>query len=368
MGLVLVFEILVHLYANLTQRPSATEGIFTIHRPFPLFYNVPRYVFEPVSGYQMLSDFPSEVLPSCTLCNFTARNARPNSSPRDVIVASMFDHIVNVVPFVRTLRTTGSRATVIFFTDKDGALKVNADLASFFHSCAITLIKIDRRQAGVRHNKQLRHLLFAEFFRTRYFLFDRILTVDLFDTVFQGDPFFEGFNRDAISFDHYFYPPFGNVLNGILAVIGPPDEKIRQEVSHRDVINSGLTTGGIELQMRFWVLYRQLLLTLNITVLNAVVYADQDLVNALIRSNATLRAGIPIVLYDAEDYFHLADKQWLRKGVVPQIGQYKMPETDVFPLVIHQADRSPPLTVSIVQACPQEFPQSEVYLRGLRKI
>jgi hypothetical protein len=189
--------------------------------------------------------------------------------------------------------------------------------------------------------------------------------VDIFDTVFQGDPFFEGFNRDAISFDAQKDNPAGTHLNGILGLNDFPKEEIRQEFARSSVINSGLSTGGIELHLRFWECYRHILNTRNDSVLERLLYPDEDVVYYIIRSNAILSAQIPIRLMGPEDYFHLAWRESVRRGVVNEIGEYKMPNTELYPLVIHQADRSRNLTWSIVRACPQVFPQVEPYLRGL---
>jgi hypothetical protein len=361
----LILLAIVLLWIHFPSSPSLIDTVFTFHEAFPIFSELPGFIFEPIPGYESLSAFPSQVLSNCSLCSFTVRNARPNSSPRDVIVAGMFDHIVNVVPFIRTLRTTGSRATVILFVDSNAGSKVDPSLTSFFNACAITVLYVKHRHISARHSKQMRHMLFADFFRTRYYLFDRILTVDLFDTVFQGDPFFEGFNRDAITFNCHIDRPFGRHLDSIMSLIDPSNQKLREEIAEVGYINSGMCTGGIEPQLRFWKCYWHILLARNQSVLESLVYPDQDIVNAVVRSNAAARAGIPIGRYGEGDYFHLAVKNWAKAGVVNEIGQYRMPGAELYPLVIHQADRSPILTASIVRACPQEFPQAEVYLRGL---
>jgi hypothetical protein len=363
MAIIIICEIGLSLYADMTDSRSGVASAFLFHHPLPIFSTCPRFLFTPISGYQTLADFPSKVLPSCTLCNFTVRNFRPDSSPRDVIVTSMFDQVVNVVPFIRSLRTTGSRATVILFYDASAKRKIDSNLSSFFNSCAITLLEIDLTHRSPRHSFILRHLLFAEFFRTRYHLFDRILSVDLFDTVFQGDPFFEGFDRDSISLNSHFEPATGTHLYGILGLIGSSDENVAYYVAHTPNMNAGLSTGGIELHLRFWECFRQMLMSGNDTVLESLVYADQDIINSIVNSNLTRRAGVPIRLYGSEDYFHLAVKLWAREGVINELGEYKMPGVELYPLVIHQADRSAPLTSSILRACPQEFPMAEKYLR-----
>jgi hypothetical protein len=95
---------------------------------------------------------------------------------------------------------------------------------------------------------------------------------------------------------------------------------------------------------------------------------DQDLVNGLIYSNATTAAGIVIKLYDSKDYFHCAWKNSNRENVIQQLGLYKLPSATRYPLLIHQADRSALLMKSVMNACPQEFPQIDPYLRKIESI
>jgi hypothetical protein len=54
---------------------------------------------------------------NCKLCDYPVRNSKPNSSKRDVVIASSIGKVVNIILFVKTLRTTGSKANCVFLLD-----------------------------------------------------------------------------------------------------------------------------------------------------------------------------------------------------------------------------------------------------------
>jgi hypothetical protein len=249
---------------------------------------------------------------------------------------------------------------VILFIDEYAAKKLDATMTSFLEGCGCTLVKLPLRMGDERRCFYMRHLIFGEFFRTRMSVFDRIISVDVYDTIFQGDPFFRGFDQSAIGIVAEPIVLCGAQLNSIVAVAG---ERYRENFSKLQNVNAGFSMGTIELYLRFLELYRDTLGSLNQSVVKSLRYADQDVLNAIIWSNATTRAGIPMRLYHGEDYYHCAYLIGTRDGVIREIGRYKIPTARMYPLVIHQADRAAPLMNSVITACPQQFPQVDAYLR-----
>jgi hypothetical protein len=201
------------------------------------------------------------------LCHVTVRNVDSDSTPRDIIIVGLFGAVYGTVPFIRSLRTTGCRARVLIFIDDAALDKVDSQLASFFSDCGCTLLSIrhfpfhnDGRCLG-------RYLIFYEFFRTRYHLFDR------------------------------------------------------------------------------------------------VVCADQDFVNALVRSKATTKAGIPVLLYGKSDAFHVMWPLVHCENVTYVIGEYRQWDDGIYPFLIHQGDRSIPFLQTVIESCPQKFAAVDGYVR-----
>jgi hypothetical protein len=148
----------------------------------------------------------------------------------------------------------------------------------------------------------IRHLILYEFLKTRSSLFDRIISVDLFDTIFQGDPFYKGFNRYAMSFATETGFLGWNQLESVVKVAG---KQYENELKTYQTINAGLAMGEVRVFLTFFTLYAELLLTFPFDELFTLVYTDQDVINALIRGNKSRDAGIPTMLYGDSGPIHV---------------------------------------------------------------
>jgi hypothetical protein len=94
-----------------------------------------------------------------------------------------------------------------------------------------------------------------------------------------------------------------NQLDSVVSVVG---EDYRKDFSRRLNITASLCTGDVYNYLRLSSLYGEKLRTLSDTILNKMIYSDQDVVNGLVYSNAAMAAGILIELYDSKDDFHCA--------------------------------------------------------------
>jgi hypothetical protein len=318
------------------------------------------FTFSSIAGYRSLSDFKTTIPGKCQFCNFKVRNLSPDSTPRDLVLLTMMNKAINVVPFVRTLRTSGSRATVVIFTDVVAMRKLDTNLTLFLEGCGCTVICVERIALTLDSHFYLRHFVFYDFLRTRYQLFDRVVTLDLYDTIFQGDPFFSGFNRDAIGFVGDVSLIEGQQLESILMLL---TEEFREELHRHHNINMGLSTAEAAMYVKFLHFYGSEILARPIDLLGGLLFTDQDLLNALVWSNATKKAGIRVELYGSNDAFHCAWQRCDRGKVTRKIGEYRMSKGAPYPLVVHQVDRCEPLLESVVRACPPEFPTEDEYVR-----
>jgi hypothetical protein len=74
-------------------------------------------------------------------------------------------------------------------------------MSTFLNNCGVTLVNIGIVNLTRKNDLLLfRNRFLLSFFRTRTPLFDRIIITDLFDTVFQGDPFHANFDRTTLGF------------------------------------------------------------------------------------------------------------------------------------------------------------------------
>jgi hypothetical protein len=153
----------------------------------------------PIPGYAHLSDFQSYSSDLCPLCNFTVRNMKSNSSPRDLILASTFGTTTNIIPFTRSLRSTGCRATFVLFVDSVALQSMNDDLIALLKNCGCTIIPIPPDADSKQIRREITRLAtFYHFLSDRSGLFDRVLMVSPRGTIFQGDPFHKSIDLDFV--------------------------------------------------------------------------------------------------------------------------------------------------------------------------
>ena len=137
---------------------------------------------------------------NCTYCNFTVRNQEyADSSEKDIIILGALEKIENLSPFMRSLRTTGSKCSVVLLTD-DASYIDEVTLQSAL-DCGLQIIRCGHDLAPDfpygPHN--FIYYLIKEFLEQNKGKFDRVITIDLYDVIFQGDPFNVQVGRDFIN-------------------------------------------------------------------------------------------------------------------------------------------------------------------------
>lgn len=137
---------------------------------------------------------------NCKLCNISSQKVT-DSSKKDLIIGFLFNNLFsNVLTFVRTLRSTNSKCSILFFCDKDYQNEINQRELQEINNCGVTWCVLDTINTTlVRDPRVLRRLL--EFFFLRRFnsFFNRVLIVDVADTMFQKDPFTNSLPSDKLT-------------------------------------------------------------------------------------------------------------------------------------------------------------------------
>jgi hypothetical protein len=149
----------------------------------------------------------------------------------------------NMLSFIRTLRTSGTRCTVIAFVDQNClSLCVNRSL-EVFANCGLSLINLgnvlERFQNRIAVSRQVVYYGFLYYFQQHY---RRVILADVTDTIFQQDPFTTHFTDDMLAVSTECITYKGCVWN--LAWIKSIDEAHIDFYLDLPVINSGLILGS----------------------------------------------------------------------------------------------------------------------------
>jgi hypothetical protein len=180
----------------------------------------------------------------------------PNSSEKDVILTLAVGQLRNAHPFVRTLRTTGCVARCVLFVDSAVRDGYSAGFFETLESCGVQFVDLGPNP-GVQVGRDfLRQLVYHRFVAVNRDYIDRVLVADLFDTVFQKDPFIDSFRRDRV-----YYSDEGRLIKydglnrrwirqviiraNVILGLERINDSMREEVFEHTVVNGGLIGGGV---------------------------------------------------------------------------------------------------------------------------
>ncbi|KAH0786165.1 hypothetical protein GPJ56_009842 [Histomonas meleagridis] len=154
-----------------------------------------------IPTFSSLETNENEVIKSstrCPICNFTPLYP-PTSTRRDVVLAAALTGFKRVEYFLRTLRTTGSRARVILFLDSSTA--ASDDWLRFFSSCDIEPVYVNYTSQVLHDAPKLsRYYFYKQWLERHIDEVDRVLHTDTFDVIFQSDPFLDIIPNDKLYF------------------------------------------------------------------------------------------------------------------------------------------------------------------------
>ena len=298
--------------------------------------------------FQNFSKFSSEEVDlECPLCNFKPLN-NVSSTKRDVILASALTQFKKVEYFLRTLRTTGSKARVILFIDNREI--ISDEWLMLFTHCSIEPVFIEQTNDVVKSAPKLSRYYFEhEWLKDHINEVDRVLHTDTFDVIFQSDPFIDAIKADKLYFtmepvnlrrsmwtDSWVRQCYGNEFS----------EKYRNE----PVSCSGVTIGGAKVFLSY-------LETLLGTPKWKTCFGhslDQAHHNALMYTGEFASKGINISGYGCDSPFltmHFCCKKY--HCFVDDDGIVHGNSTDTIPVLVHQYNRWKNLTNRNPTICPK---------------
>ena len=306
----------------------------------------------------------------CEMCNMS--NVRPvvgNSTPRDAILTTGFSSLLNSIPFARSMRTCGCNARLIIFIDKDVLKKFSERFFSKLNDCGVELFLFTNYTTQSAVN--IRYRAYRQFIAENSHCLNRIITIDLFDTMIQYDPFIPSFTGDTLYFQpegfsikdeennrRWFYCVHdvfhkSNNMNHYYYK-GSVDELLT-----KPAVNGGEVAGGPR-QMLTYIDYLY-------KFLNACT--DQGFMTYLYNTGAfTKEFDFPVVLLPwGNDIFTCVGRNVKWTNELDYFKKMKSGEYEIngsYPGLIHQYDRSREMTYAIVDACPNNYvPQFDQYFR-----
>jgi hypothetical protein len=288
-----------------------------------------------------------------------------DSNKYDAILGTMFRMTYNLVPFVRSLRTTGCRARLCLFVDNAVLRKMDKPLSTLIDNCGVTLINIGDLELARNEMLLIRNVILCDFLRHRMYLFDRILIVDLYDTIFQGDPFHRKFDRDSVGFSLETRRCDRGQIRWATLLVGKERSAVFWNSS---CINVGTIVGGVAPVTRFLEVYVDYLMAIPPDILAKIVWIpDQVVINSMIHTNVVSDAGIRIRYYQSFDEYHIMLYLFDRPNLTYAVGHYREFQNGSYPLVVHLFDRSKRFCRSVPNVCPQMFPMQDSYVRCQNK-
>ena len=120
---------------------------------------------------------------NCKLCDFSPVNS-PNSTSRDAIFTMLTKFGAGSERLIRSLRTTGSQATIVIFTP------YGVTLPKWVFDCGVVQVKSSPFTTRIKRSPyKMRWEWYYEYLSENLHKYDRIFHTDAFDAFFFGDPF-----------------------------------------------------------------------------------------------------------------------------------------------------------------------------------
>ena len=325
---------------------------------------------------------PNNDYPNCELCQITTlvRKTYGNSTPRDVIITTAYGRLINVFPFARSLRTVGCKARIVAFVDEDALSRYDSVFYDKMKDCGVEFVKIHRNGelGNLKDATAFRYSAYLKYLKANRNKIDRVITVDLFDTCVQYDPFTNEFKKENIYFQtegelikddgynlnwaHCSYTSYEEMIGSIAGkqvflkdVINI--SKINfTEVVDNYIINGGEQAAGVDIMIKFLELIRS----------SCTYCQDQGFINYYFYTGIlekVIDAKAIALPYGDELFTAIGIKAFLKlfKYSNGALGTVRI--NGSLPAMIHQFDRNKELTQIVLEACPNYDPPFPDYIR-----
>ena len=308
------------------------------------------------NSYHILTPFYLD----CPLCTFHPKNNLSNSSPKDLIVTMALKKLYNLSPWIRSLKTTGCKASIIVFSDSQTIQTLNKDTLSLMKNCNISLYDVGL----VSHLNQnqiyfYRFIILKNYLKNNILNYNRVFLADLYDTIFQGDPFNIHFCDDTMYFiDEGFN--IGDDNTNMEWIKRIPSANIELFLS-KPVLCGGMTWGGT---LPFLAFIDGMESLINMTNFH-VPTVDQGLLNYLVHSNLINRYLKKYQIMPPNNGITTLGVCFKKYSYQNSLGDIYHIASGNYLTVIHQFDRSKEMTLNILRSCPRGKLNIINYMRAI---
>lgn len=230
--------------------------------------------------------------------------------------------------------------------------------------CGCNVILAGVSQVKTKQAYQVfRYSAYYDFIYNRKDFIKRVLAIDIADTIFQGDPFSDAFNVSAINICLESGLLTDDPKNNNMMWIKNITKNNYELYYGKHIINAGVFWGGT----KFFIQYCKVLFSLYDPMqLSSIVADDQGYVNYIFRSgilfNSSWNLPYNLVPLNGPIVYMSAEPDGTTKF---KLGEFKRPQSQFYPFVVHQFDRSINFCKSVYHSCPKQpgLKLNEPYMR-----
>jgi hypothetical protein len=312
-------------------------------------YNDYLLLSEKIFGHQNiyenenLGSLKNSSYEKCILCRGIAYNKKSPSTNSDLAIAFLFGTAKhNVLNWARSLRSTGCKCRILFLVDSSYLRIFNKQELNALHDCGVTFWKTKEALPNVQINMMmLREFYILKFLDEYGFLFNRVMISDVFDTMFQKDPFSAKIPNDSVAVSIEKVRFLNHTTNTAWLYNLEPEEFNYEFWKYKFVLNNGFKIGPVDKML--------------------ALYKAAFGVDFIFRKNVNDQAALNYVYYnglykdiwvdfDALYYSSACYSVYELKG--EKNGMIREHEAKTFPYVIHQFDRICPAIEHFNAICP----------------
>lgn len=295
------------------------------------------------------------------MCNFTPKKRKSisNSSKKDAVISFGSNKLYNLFPLIRSLRTTGSRCRFILLTTSQSLTIYPSTYYKSANLCGVEFINISSISYSKKATCVLRYLHLKDFLIKNNLEIERVIFIDLYDTIFQNDPFTTDFG-DSIYFcdegviikeNGYNKGWVNEVLKkwknyGINITI---NDDLKNEILSKNILNSGIIAGKTKYIIEF---ADAISMAIRVKTFRFKII-DQGFMNVLVYSgyfNGRLNYTILPLNNSLFDSIALIGQKIDEDTEKLVFGNISI--NGAFPAIIHQHDRSKKIISLVESVCP----------------
>ena len=297
-------------------------------------------------------------LENCPLCDYEPNNVNPNSTPRDVVLSYASGRVSNVALFVRTLRTSKSKCSIVLLFDKRIINSLSSDEKKMLSKCGVQIIQFDPLNNPGVYPKSYAFQLFESFIRHNVHKINRIIICDLFDFLFQGDPFHQQLPKNEVHIVDEGEKLGGTgeapVTNRKWILKFDPHYKITSDDLEFYYYCSGYMEATANLMVQFLNVY------LSVVPMSRMAY-DQGGFNYIYIAGLLKKYSVPVAKSRDFDYVAHTGSNPIRNATFPNVKTIQNPNVTAI-CVHHYYHASDFFLKSLVKVCPRPSSAYHNYL------